>query len=317
LTRQLLTFGRKHPTTPRLVQIEQIVTESTNMVRRLVGAHIELVLRAEPDLSPVLIDPSHVELVIMNLAVNARDAMASGGTLLVEVGKRSVSPELASVRPGLSAGAYVVLRVSDTGSGIPDELKSRIFEPFFTTKKPGHGTGLGLATVYGVVQQCGGHIELHSHLGQGTNFTLFFPAHTAKVERAIPEPFVANAARGETVLLVEDEPAVRRLTRRLLERGGYRVLEADNGLVALEVMESTPGIDLVLSDITMPKLDGIALARRLRALHPRLRLLLMSGFPDADALGVSQDEFGQPLLSKPFTLERLLERVRGALDKDL
>jgi PAS domain S-box-containing protein len=316
LTRQLLTFGRKHPTTPRLVQIEQIVTESTNMLRRLVGTHIELVVRAEPDLGAVLIDPSHVELVIMNLAVNARDAMPSGGTLLVEVGKRSVSAELASVRPGLSAGEYVVLRVSDTGSGIPDELKSRIFEPFFTTKRPGHGTGLGLATVYGVVQQSGGHIELHSHLGRGTNFTLFFPVHAAPVTRAAEEPAVANAARGETVLLVEDEPAVRRLTRRLLERGGYRVVEADNGLVALEVMESTPGIDLVLTDITMPKLDGIALARRLRALHPRLRLLLMSGFPDADALGVSQDEFGQPLLSKPFTLERLLERVRGALDKE-
>jgi CheY-like chemotaxis protein len=242
--------------------------------------------------------------------------MPNGGTLSIEVGKRQLSTEFASVRPGLSAGEHVVLRVSDTGFGIPDELKSRIFEPFFTTKKPGHGTGLGLSTVYGVVQQCGGHVELHSHLGQGTNFTLFFPARRATVEKAAQEPTIANAARGETVLLVEDEPAVRRLTRRLLERGGYRVVEADNGLVALEVVESTPGIDLVLTDITMPKLDGIALARRLRALSPRLRVLLMSGFPDADALGVSQDEFGQPLLSKPFTLERLLERVRGALDKD-
>jgi CheY-like chemotaxis protein len=233
---------------------------------------------------------------------------------LLELEKREVTAEHAATQPGLSAGKYVVLRVSDTGTGIPDQLKSRIFEPFFTTKKAGQGSGLGLATVYGVVQQCGGHIELHSHLGQGTSFTLFFPAREAEPVAARVPP-IANAARGELVLLVEDEPSVRRLTRRLLERGGYRVVEADNGLVALEVLGSTPGIDLVLTDITMPKLDGLSMARRIRALDPGMPIVLMSGYPDADALGVGQEEFGQTLMRKPFTLETLLERVRTTLDK--
>lgn len=314
LIRQLLTFGRKHPTSPKLIQLEQLATESTNMLRRLLGSHIELVVRAEPNLSPVLVDPSQIELVIMNLAVNARDAMHNGGTLLLEVSKRHVTAALASSRPGLSAGDYVVLRVSDTGTGIPEELRSRIFEPFFTTKKAGQGTGLGLATVYGVVQQCGGQIEVHSHLGQGTSFTLFFPSSSVQADAAL-KPEIPNVARGELVMLVEDEPSVRRLTRRLLERGGYRVVEADNGLSALELLKDTPGVDLVLTDITMPKLDGISMARRIRAADPRMRIVLMSGYPDADALGVSQDEFGQTLLRKPFTLDKLLERVRTTLDK--
>ncbi|HWA71434.1 MAG TPA: PAS domain-containing protein [Polyangiaceae bacterium] len=314
LTRQLLTFGRKQPNSPRLVQLEQIVSDSTNLIRRLIGASIELVVRAEPGLPPVMADPSQIELVIVNLAVNARDAMHNGGRLLLELEKREVTAELASTQPGLSAGEHVVLRVSDTGIGIPDQLKSRVFEPFFTTKKAGQGSGLGLATVYGVVQQCGGHIELHSQLGQGTSFRLSFPARSGQVEAA-RGPQIANGARGELVLLVEDEPSVRRLTRRLLERGGYRVVEADNGLVALEVLGSTPGIDLVLTDITMPKLDGLSMARRIRALDPHMPIVLMSGYPDADALGVGQEEFGQTLMRKPFTLETLLERVRTTLDK--
>jgi two-component system, cell cycle sensor histidine kinase and response regulator CckA len=316
LTRQLLTFGRKQPNSPKLLQLEQIISESASVIRRLVGAQVELVVRAEPGLPAVLADPSQIELVIMNLVVNARDAMQSGGRLLLELEKRELTAELAATQPGVSAGKYVVLRVSDTGTGIPDQLKARVFEPFFTTKKAGQGSGLGLATVYGVVQQCGGHIELHSHLGQGTSFTLFFPARDGR-PAAARGPQIANAARGELVLLVEDEPSVRRLTRRLLERGGYRVVEADNGLVALEVLGSTPGIDLVLTDITMPKLDGLSMARRIRALDPRMPIVLMSGYPDADALGVGQEEFGQTLMRKPFTLETLLERIRTTLDKKL
>jgi len=252
--------------------------------------------------------------VIMNLAVNARDAMKNGGTLLLELEKRQISAELASTQPGLSPGEYVVLRVSDTGTGIPEQLRSRIFEPPFYSSGDGQGTGLGLATVYGVMQQCGGHIELHSNLGQGTSFTLFFPARSAQPESE-RGPRLANVARGETILLVEDEPSVRRLTRRLLERGGYQVAEADNGLVALEVFGSTPGIDLVLTDITMTKLDGLSLARRIRALDPHMPIVLMSGYPDADTFGAGQAEFGQALLKKPFTLETLLERVRTTLDK--
>jgi PAS domain S-box-containing protein len=312
LTRQLLTFGRKHQAALSVLDLGRLVEESGSMLRRLLGARVDLGVRVEPGSQPVLGDPSQLELVIVNLAVNARDAMPDGGRLTLSVAPREIGP---GHHPVLKPGEYTTLTVSDTGVGIPDELKTRVFEPFFTTKQVGQGTGLGLATVYAIVRQSFGHIEVESHRDVGTAFTIWLPVQRGATNLLESTPESRLVARGEVILLVEDEPGVRRLTRRLLERGGYRVLEADNGLTALGVVESSPELDLVLTDITMPQLDGIALVRHLREKHPKLRLMMMSGYPDA----ATQASLGQALdtmiLAKPFTLERLLEAVRKVLDE--
>ncbi len=312
LTRQLLAFARKHPVEPRLVDPAQIVVESASMLKRIVGDSVELQVEAASDVGLILADPSQVELVILNLAVNARDAMPAGGRLFISVSKNGADPELSKLQPTLSSG-FVKIEVRDTGLGIPENLKPRVFEPFFTTKMHGHGTGLGLATAYGIVQQAGGHIELTSELGRGTTFRVYFPIRSGGKSRSERAREAAPQASGELVLLAEDEPGVRRLTRRLLERGGYRVVDAENGVMALEIAEKLEDIHLLLTDITMPKMDGITLARRMRLQRPGLRVLLMSGYPDPDGHGLAEREFETAILTKPFTLDQLLAAVRAAI----
>jgi two-component system cell cycle sensor histidine kinase/response regulator CckA len=307
-----LAFARKHPVEPRLIDAAQIVVESANMIKRIMGEAVELSVHASTGSALILADPSQLELVLLNLALNARDAMPEGGRLDIGVSAHAAELELSKLQPTLEAG-FVKIEVRDTGSGIADELKPRVFEPFFTTKRQGHGTGLGLATAYGIVQQAGGHIELSSELGKGTSFRLYLPLRTGKGARSGRSPDGPPSARGELVLLAEDEPGVRRLTRRLLERGGYKVVDAENGTMALEVAAQLDKIHLLLSDITMPKMDGIALARNLRAQRPEVRVLLMSGYPDPDAQGLAEKEFRNPILNKPFTLEQLLAAVRKAI----
>ncbi|HET9955861.1 MAG TPA: response regulator [Polyangiaceae bacterium] len=311
LTRQLLAFARRHPDAAQLVDFEQIIAGSAGMLKRLLGPGIELIWSTESTDLRVLADPSQIELVIVNLAVNARDAMPSGGKLFIDVAPKHLSNREPNGEIG--AGEYVVLRVADTGTGIPEGVRERLFEPYFTTKPPGHGTGLGLATVYGIVKQSRGHIRIESRLGHGSTFTLYFPARRGvQGSPHVPKPST-TLAQGETILVVEDEPSVRRLTRRLLERGGYKVLEAADGLQALELASRSQPLDLVLTDINMPRMDGIALSRRLRAADPHVKLLMMTGNPSFSLQELTRDLEDCPILSKPFDLERLLGAVRAAL----
>ncbi|HYO94604.1 MAG TPA: PAS domain-containing protein [Polyangiaceae bacterium] len=314
LTRQLLAFSRKQVTSPQRVDLGKVVAESTNMLRRLLGEHIELVVNADPGLSAVRADPSHLEQVVVNLAVNARDAMPDGGRLTIETGNCYLDSELASRRSGLNPGSHVILRVEDNGTGIPAEVQPRIFEPFFTTKEPGRGTGLGLATVYGIVKQSGGAVEFVSNPGQGSVFTVYLPAQPGSADESPqPETFV-SFAEGESILLAEDEPLVRRLTRRLLERAGYRVIEAEDGIQALEAARQEPAFDLLLTDVTMPRMGGIDLALRLREMRPGLRVLFMSGYP-TQTFDAAMNATAEKIVSKPFTLHQLLRSVRDALDE--
>jgi CheY-like chemotaxis protein len=282
------------------------------MLRRLLGEHIELAVNVAPNSAVVRADPAHIEQVIVNLAVNARDAMPDGGTITLETGNCTVDPEFARSRPPLEPGPHVRLTVRDTGTGIPDAIRARILEPFFTTKEPGRGTGLGLATVYGIVQQCRGHIDFHSRPGRGSEFSVLLPAHAADADQEQAVEPGLPLSRGETLLVAEDEPQVRKLTKKLLSRAGYRVFLAEDGAEALTVAAELERIDLLLTDVRMPRLGGVELARRLRAERPGLRVLFMSGYLDADARA---DELGSPLMPKPFTMRELLSRVRAALDE--
>jgi CheY-like chemotaxis protein len=278
------------------------------MLRRIIGEDVRLELSLAPDLPAINADPSQIEQVIMNLAVNARDAMPNGGQLMIHTSERLLTgaDEVPAVAH-LSPGKYVQLRVTDTGSGIPDGLQSRIFEPFFTTKPPGKGTGLGLSTVYGIMARASGAIYVESEPGSGTSFTAVFPGFPA--ERPIEDTRTVSPATGaETVLVVEDEANVRRYVQTVLVKNGYTVMEAANGEDALKIVrDHTSRIDLVLADVVMPGMGGIELARALASLCPRMRMLLMSGYSDRPA-----SEF--PLLPKPFTQPALLNRIRTVLD---
>jgi two-component system, cell cycle sensor histidine kinase and response regulator CckA len=315
LTRQLLSLARRQVSAPRLVDVTSLVLNSAPFTRRLLGDHIELVVIASPRPAVVRIDPAQLEQVLVNLAVNARDAMPEGGSVSIETACTSIEAEFASSRPALAPGEYVRLSVKDNGAGIPGSIQARVFEPFFTTKGHGKGTGLGLSTVYGIVKQWRGHVEFESREGHGTEFYVWLPAHSGPAdsqnESERPQP-----QRGrETVLLAEDEPQVRRLIHTVLEQAGYTVLVAEDGQHALRVAEHAGHLDLLVSDVRMPHLGGVALASRLRASWPDLRVLLMSGYPDIDAVNAQERGVGDPLFAKPFGTHELLDRVRAALDR--
>jgi CheY-like chemotaxis protein len=300
---------------PRLVDVTSLVQNSAPLTRRLLGDHVELVVVASPWPTVVRIDPAQLEQVLVNLAVNARDAMPEGGSVTFETACASIAADFASSRPALTPGEYVRLSVKDTGSGIPAAIQARVFEPFFTTKGHGKGTGLGLSTVYGIVKQWRGHVEFESQLGQGTEFHVWLPAHAGPAdslhesERPLPQP------GRETVLLAEDEPQVRRLIHTVLEQAGYTVLVAEDGQHALRVAQGVEHVDLLVSDVRMPHLSGVALARQLRLTWPGLRVLLMSGYPDIDAVNAQESGVGDALFAKPFGTNELLDRVRAALDR--
>jgi PAS domain S-box-containing protein len=303
LTRQLLAFSRRQLLHPRIVSLNLTVTELEPMLRRLVGPEIALETELDPELGNVLVDPTQVEQILVNLTLNARDAMRSGGRL-----------RLGTMNSELNAEGYVAIRVSDTGVGIEEEVRPRIFEPFFSTKHSS-GRGLGLATVYGMVEQSGGRITVDSTPGQGTTFTIYFPRYWGQ------EPAIGTAAQRmpqvgtETLLLVEDEAAVRLSVRRLLEWHGYTVLEARNGAEALKVYESHEStIDLVLTDVVMPEMGGHELVERLRAVQPDLRVLFMSGYAERAFTGNGGIPARTGYLEKPFTVETLMRRLREVLD---
>ena len=314
LTRQLLAFSRKQVLQPRVIDLNSSVTDIEKMLRRLIGEDVELVTEAGRDLGQVKADPGQIEQILLNLVVNARDAMPSGGRLAIRTWNAVVTPEQAQRHGEAAPGSYVVLSVRDTGSGMTREVQRRIFEPFFTTKEQGRGTGLGLSTVYGIVQQSGGFVEVDSEPGKGADFRVFLPS----VQEALPQTDQrreAGPVQGtETVLLVEDEKAVRVLVRRVLDRMGYTVLEAEHGPQALEIMaQRKEPVDLLLTDVIMPGMSGRELADHLQRAHPGLKVLFMSGYTDE---AISQHGVlvsGVAFLEKPFTPDILLRKVREVL----
>jgi PAS domain S-box-containing protein len=316
LTRQLLAFSRKQVLQPKVVDLNELVGHSTSLLKRLIGENIELVFVPRADVGRVRVDPGQLEQVIVNLAVNARDAMPEGGRLTVETANVALPAEYAALRVDVDPGYYVMLAVSDTGVGMDRAVQARIFEPFFTTKGPGHGTGLGLATVYGIVKQSGGHIRVYSEPGRGTAFKIYLPRTDAPPEPASAAAPSALPRGTETVLLVEDEKEVRGLAREVLEGLGYTVLEAAVPGDASLIAERHVGlIELLLTDVVMPGMSGRALASRVAAERPETKVLFMSGYTDDAIVRHGVLEPGTSFLEKPFTPQALAMKVREALDR--
>jgi PAS domain S-box-containing protein len=319
LTRQLLAFSRKQPMQPILLDVNSVVTETDKMLHHLIGEDIELLLSREPQLGWTRADPVQIEQILMNLAVNARDAMPGGGRLVVETRNATLDSDDVARYPYVQPGDYVLLTVTDTGCGMSLETQSHLFEPFFTTKEPGKGTGLGLATVYGIVKQSGGYVLVDSQPGEGACFRIYLPrmeegAHS----RPAAVPARSKLPTGtETVLLVEDEHELRGVARACLESKGYNVLDAQDGTTALELASCFPGpIQLLLTDVILPDISGRALAETLAKTRPDSRVLYTSGYTD-EILGENGVlRAGIVLLQKPFTIESLLLKVREVLDAD-
>ncbi len=310
LTSQLLAFSRRAILAPKVLDLNTVVADMDRMLHRLIGEDIQMVTAMAEDLNRVKVDPGQIEQVIMNLVVNARDAMPTGGKLTIETANVELDEAYVRAYPELRPGPYVLLAVSDTGLGMTQEVKARLFEPFFTTKEVGKGTGLGLATVYGIVKQSEGHIAVYTEPGHGTTFKVYLPCCAEPVSELrrcqTPEPPPGQG----TVLLVEDEDDVRTLTRRALTRHGYTVLEARHGVEALKVWESHKGsIDLMVSDLVMPEMNGGELARRLLAERPGLKVLFLSGYSDSAVLRANLVEEGRAFLQKPFTPRTLARKV--------
>ena len=317
LTRQLLAFSRQQVLEPRILDLNAIVLNVEKMLRRLIGEHIDLRTNLDQTLGCVKADQSQIEQVIINLAVNARDAMAHGGKLMIETTNIHLDEDYARRHPPQLPGSYVLLTVADTGMGMDAETQARIFEPFFTTKEIGKGTGLGLSTVYGVVRQSGGHIWVYSEPGQGTTFKIYLPmagqAARAKQSTAAPAEFLRGS---ETILLVEDEEALRGLTRDLLEASGYTVLEAELPGAATEIARHYGGpIHLLLTDMVMPGMNGKGLSHEIDWHAPEMKVIYMSGYTGFTHTGLSDAEMA--LLVKPFTRETLLRKVREALESEM
>ena len=316
LTRQLLAFSRKQVLEPRIIDLNSVVLNLDKMLRSLISENIELKTDLANNLAAARADPNQIEQVIMNLAINARDAMPDGGTVTIETSNATLDDAYAAQHVSVIPGEYVMLAVSDTGCGMDEKTKSRIFEPFFTTKPAGRGTGLGLSTVYGIVKQTGGNIWLYSEPGKGTTFKIYLPAIAALPED-IGKVAPAEAVRrgGGTVLVVEDDEQLRRLTHRALASQGYTVLEADRGSTALDIARRHKGhIDLLLTDVIMPDTNGRKLAETIRAARPGLRVLYMSGYPDGAIASHGMLEPGVAYLAKPFTTEAVTRRVREVLE---
>jgi len=315
LTQQLLAFSRKQVLQPRIVNFADTLRETSGMVKRVIGENIAVATKIHDDVARVTIDPSQVQQVILNLAVNARDAMPGGGKLTLELSTVDLDDSYARVHK-IAAGSYVMLAVSDNGSGMTPEVRQRAFEPFFTTKEVGSGTGLGLATVYGIVRQSGGHIWLYSEPGAGTTFKIFFPS-VVEGEDQVRDESPADGLSGgtETILVVEDDPAVRALVEEILGSKGYKVLVAEDGHKALLTAEQYRGpIHLLLTDVVLPKMGGKEIASRLGALRPGIKVLFMSGYTGHSSIEHGTLDAGVDFLPKPFGPKVLFERVRTALN---
>jgi two-component system cell cycle sensor histidine kinase/response regulator CckA len=316
LTRRLLAFGRRQIIQPKIIDVNSIVQNMDGVLRRTIGEDIEMETRAQADEPTIEADPSLVETIILNLAINARDAMASGGKLTIRTENVTVTEANRHKTPGIEPGGYVLISVTDTGVGMDEETQSKVFEPFFTTKEQGKGTGLGLSTVYGAVSQSGGYVRVSSQPGRGATFKLYFP----NVENRLPisakrETFFGPSMGTEVVLVAEDEPPVQRLIRDVLENKGYRVLIANDGTSALQVAADQKGrIDLLIADVVMPQMNGRELAAQLRSECPRLKVLFISGYIGKASMKVGELGPGTSFLSKPFSSGALARKIRLLLD---
>ena len=315
LTRQLLEFSRRRPVEPQAIDLNALVADMQKMLGRMIGEQIELSTVLSADLGRVMADRGQLEQVVMNLAINARDAMPLGGRISIRTANFDLDAGHERAERGLEAGPYVMLKVEDTGHGMDDDTLSHLFEPFFTTKTSGKGTGLGLATIYGIVKQGRGDVWADSRPAQGTTFTVLLPRVDAAPAAAPDKPARAAGFGTETILLVEDEEGVRRLLHHILGKQGYTVLEAGNGYEALEVFERNQDrVDLLLTDIVMPRMSGRELADRLLKRVPRLKIIFISGYTDEAVLGTGGLNPGALFLQKPLRPEVLSARVREMLD---
>jgi PAS domain S-box-containing protein len=317
LTRQLLAFSRQQVLEPRVVDLNRVIGQLERMLERLIGEDVELVAIKAPNLGQVLVDPSQIEQVVMNLVVNARDAMPKGGKLTIETANVHLDETYAADHENVVAGPHVMLAVVDTGHGMDRATQARIFEPFFTTKEVGRGTGLGLSTVFGVVRQSGGHVYVYSEPGKGAAFKVYFPRATGNEPVLQSHRAAPPRASSETVLVLEDEAQVRRVVVAMLQRGGYRVIEATRAEEALEVARD-PGrtIDLLLTDIVMPGMSGPEVVRKMREIRPDLKAICMSGYTDETVVRHGILESGIAFLQKPITPDSLRQKVRGVLDDE-
>jgi len=317
LTRQLLAFARRQALEPKIVELNELVGGMTRLLARTIGEHVEITLRTSTEVWPVLVDPTQLESALANLVVNARDAMPDGGKLIIETANAPLDDVYAAHHAEVTAGDYVMLSVSDTGIGMPPEIAARAFEPFFTTKEVGKGTGLGMSMVFGFVKQSGGHAKIYSEVGIGTTIRIYLPRAAPDESPAVPIPEVALAIakKGETVLLVEDDAAVREVVARNLQRLGYRVLLAADGPSALATFDLGDRVDLLFTDMVMPGgMNGADLAARARATRPGLKVLLTSGYTGPALASQMQQIDGAALLSKPYRMADLAREVRSAID---
>ncbi|MCA9095769.1 MAG: response regulator, partial [Planctomycetaceae bacterium] len=313
LTAQLLAFGRKTVVAPTLFDLNNAVTRSEKLLRRLIGEHITLTIVTAPSECAVKADPNQLDQVILNLAVNARDAMPSGGELTVRVRHVTIEPEEES-SDAPPPGAYAQLSVSDTGCGMSAEVQERIFEPFFTTKEPGKGTGLGLSTLYGIVQQAGGYVNFESQENLGTVFRIYLPLVSLPVSRSGARTPISNDGT-ETVLLVEDEPAVRAISSAILKSQGYSVIEASGGQEALEIFREQQNIiDILLTDVVMPGMNGQELADAVCEIRPGFPVICVSGYTNDYLVGQMGEAPRYAFLPKPFPPEALSQKIRELLD---
>jgi nitrogen-specific signal transduction histidine kinase/ActR/RegA family two-component response regulator len=316
LTRQLLAFSRRQMLQPQVLDLNEVIADMERLLRRVISEDISLVTQFENNIGAVRADRSQIEQVVMNLVVNARDAMPTGGVLAISTRVVTLDAAYARRHAGVNPGRHVVFSVRDTGVGMDAATQQRIFEPFFTTKAKGKGTGLGLSTVYGIVRQSGGHIEVRSSPGRGTAFEILLPQVSVALPAKAELPIGSAPPRGtETVLVVEDEDAVRHIVRRVLESQGYGILEARDGHDAVRICEQRGNeIDLVLSDVIMPGMGGRELARSLATSRPGLPILFMSGYNEDGELAGTDGAPADGVLAKPFTAETLARQVREALD---
>jgi signal transduction histidine kinase/CheY-like chemotaxis protein len=316
LTRQLLAFSRKQIIEPTLLDLNQVVADLRAMLGRLIGEDVKVMLALRPELARVKADRAQVEQIVVNLAVNARDAMPRGGTLTIETANVELDENYATAHFSVTPGHYVALTVTDTGTGITPEVQARLFEPFFTTKEPGKGTGLGLATVHGIVMRSGGSVNVYSEVGRGTSFKVYFPRADAAEMVVEAPPRVSRPRSGaQTVLVVEDAEGLRALARRLLQRQGYTVLVAANAEEALRLFEQNASIDLLLTDVVMPGASGPELSRRLVERRPELKVVYMSGYTEETIVQHQVLNPGIAFLHKPFTSETLGRKIREVLDR--
>jgi two-component system, cell cycle sensor histidine kinase and response regulator CckA len=315
LTRQLLAFSRKQIVQPKVVDLNTLVTDMQPMLKRLLGVTIDLLIQSITSLGRVRVDPGQLEQVLVNLVVNARDAMPGGGHLTISMRDVDVDSESGTREMPVGPGAYVVIEVSDTGTGMDEETRSHMFEPFFTTKEKGRGTGLGLSTSYGIVKQNHGEILVRSELGVGTAFSIYLPRVDEPSLAETPQQINIRCAKGaETILVAEDEDGVRHIVTQMLREQGYTVLPANGGAEALQIAQSHDGpLQLLVSDVVMPRMNGPELAHRLRDLRPEIRVLFVSGYTDGEIVREGELEPGTDFLQKPFTREQLANKVREVL----